>query len=1055
MTSHLDETAAGLQAQGRALRALARSILRSTEGADDVVQEAFAAALAAAPAAAHRAGWLVRVVQNLARRRLRDRARRRLLSGHLPPPAPAPAPDDVLAQVETHRLVAEAVLRLGEPFRRALVLRYWHDLPPRAIARRLGIPVATVKTHLQRGLAELRQRLDRRGERRAWLAALVPLAHPHLAGAAGLAAPAIAALAAMNLKQLSFALVAGLCLGVLVWRGREAPALPAPAPATSGGPAAARGELDGRTREGTDADRAATGPTTAAGPTDRLPATRGDRTCTVVGRIVTAAGLPAADARIRLVHLWERPASPPLAAAAAADGTFALDVPRPHDWIPYTFALADAPGWAVRELHLDAAVQDSIAGDRLDLGTFRLERGVAVTGRVLEADGAPLRARARLLAWDPVRSGSWAAMYGGRTVGFAEPGGRFALADRLSAGRNGTWMLAAVSATGVGWAALEFAAGQDHLDPVEIRLLPGGGVDVRVVDGGGAPVAGARVQAVPYFRPIGLAPMWEPTWGRGGTPHLAEVEALFVRRSDHDGRVRFANLPRRQHPDVRDANRDQPSVEAIVVSASKAGHVTDHATVDPVPGGAADVTIALGAQRRVAFHGTVATADGTRLPGVTVRLNGGDLSSVTDAGGRYALPERAYQGNRAWFLIEGGDVPLTHAQADIPPDGERIAHDFVVERRAPVTGRVVDQSGAPVAGVALHLGVEGGTHQPSTPERTGADGAFAFPDATASHTDLWVRPPEPRSAWRPEPARKLTRRDGEVVTLHRLDGPLVDLTLTIADGRDGAPVSPTEVDLHRLHGSSRDRDTPHPHVALALGAATARQLRPGRYRATVRAADGLQATREFAVPADAPQHRERIELWPPTAVVCTVDATALHAGELARHGGDTLLVLLDSQAERSYAVDAAGERLNYTPNTGAVRLGGETTFRLERVTPDVPLRLHVPNQGLWGEVWFRAAPGTDAHVTLRLVPAGHVAFELPAAWPAGAFEIDVHDGEAWRPLASGRHGGDGGAGARSWPRPAGEVRWRVRLWPADGGDVAERTGTAAVLAGGTAAVRVE
>ncbi|HZN39694.1 MAG TPA: RNA polymerase sigma factor [Planctomycetota bacterium] len=1045
-----DETAAALQGQGRALRALARSILRSTDGADDVVQDAFATALAARPAPANRPAWLTRVVQNLARRRLRDHARREHRHDHLLPPTPAPAVDEVLAQVETHRLVAEAVLQLGEPYRRALVLRFWHDLPPRAIAQRLGLPVATVKTHLQRGLAELRERLDRRtGERRAWLMALVPIAHPHLITAASpLALTTAATLAVMSSKHVVLALAACLCLGVVAWQ----PWAPAPGPVRDA-QAADRAEPVRGALAAKPADALTAQPATAAASpaAERAPATPAERTCRVVGRIVLANDVPAANARIRLLNLWEHSSAPPLSADAIADGTFALTVPRPYAWITYTFALADAPGYAVREMEIGGDQQNAIADDRLDLGTFRLERGVAVAGRVVEADGSPLRARVRLLAWDPSRGGSTCAMFRGRTVGFAEPGGQFALADRLSAGRDGAWMLAAVGALGVGWAKLAFAAGQDHLDPVEIRLLPGGGVDVTVVDAGGVPIADAQVVATPYFKPIGLAPMWEPRWTSHWLPALAELEALWLRRTDASGHARFANLPRRQHPSVRDANQDQSSVEAIIVAADKQGWVSNFAKVDPAAGGEAPVTVAMTRQRRVAFHGKVATPDGTALPGVKVR--GDDVSSTTGDDGRYELPAHTYESDQAYFLVEGGGVPLTHALADIPPDGDRIAHDFVVELRAPVTGRVVDQYGQPVAGVALHLGIAKGVHCPSTPERTGADGVFAFPDAVASHVDLWVRPPDPQTAWRIEQPRALTRRDGEVITLQRLDGPLVDLTLEVVDGRRGAPVSPTEVALRRLHGNTASYEGPYIRAELALGAATATSLRPGRYRATVRASDGLCAEHVFALPADAGKHTERIELWPAVALVCTVDASALPAADLAEWAGRTALVLLDSQTEQSYFVDAAGKRQNYTPNTGAVRFGGEMTFRLERVTPNVPLRVYVPHDELFGEAWFTAAPGADARVTLRLVQSGRLSFALPAAWPEGAWEIDVHDGASWRLLAHGHHRADA-PGACS-VRRAGEVRWRVRLWPANGGEVVERTGTATVRAGATASAVIE
>jgi hypothetical protein len=698
-------------------------------------------------------------------------------------------------------------------------------------------------------------------------------------------------------------------------------------------------------------------------------------------------------------------------------------------------------------VRLDDHVHKTIVGDRLDLGTLRLERGVAVAGRVLEADGSPLRARARLLGWDPARSGSWTAMYGGRTVGFAEPGGEFVLPDRLSAGNSAAWMLAAVSASGVGWAKLTFAAGQTHHDPIEIRLLPGGALDVQVVDPDGVPLPGVRVHATPYFQPIGLAPMWEVS-RYGGEPPLREIEALFVRETSADGRVHFVNLPRRDHPSIRDANRDQRAMPATIVTATRAGFVTNTATADPAADGTTALTIVLTAQRRVVFHGTVATSDGERLPGVTVRLNGDDVADVTDAAGRYELPAHTYESERAYFVVEGGDVPMTLPAADIPKTGDRIAHDFVVARRAPVTGRVVDQSGSPVAGVQVLLGIAGDVHFPSQPEATGADGVFTFPDALASHTDLWVWPPAPQTAWRVEGHRTLTRRDGEVITLHRLEGTLVDLTLAIVDGRSTDAVSPTDVEIQRLCGDTRDQQSAQVRPVLAHGAASARQLPSGRYRATVRGPGGLGAVRDFDVPGARAEHQERIELWPAVTVTCTADPSAIPAADLAARSGQTLLVLLDADDERSQAVDAAGVRLDYTPNTGAFRIGGDLTFRLAGVTPNVARRLRVLDDQWFGETWFTATPGADAHVTLRVLPAGRLEFPVPAAWPTGTVGIDVQVDGTWRQvLAELRLDLVHAQRELTLPRPAGDTTWRVRLWPTDGGATVEHTGTARIVAG--------
>ena len=49
---------------------------------------------------------------------------------------------------------------LPEPQRAALVLRYQEDLTPEEIAAMLGTPLATVKSHLQRGLKLLRAKAE-------------------------------------------------------------------------------------------------------------------------------------------------------------------------------------------------------------------------------------------------------------------------------------------------------------------------------------------------------------------------------------------------------------------------------------------------------------------------------------------------------------------------------------------------------------------------------------------------------------------------------------------------------------------------------------------------------------------------------------------------------------------------------------------------------------------------------------------------------------------------------------------------------------------------------
>ena len=55
----------------------------------------------------------------------------------------------------------ELVATLPETPRMIVVLRYREDLDPSEIADRIGMPVATVKSHLHRSLEMLREKLER------------------------------------------------------------------------------------------------------------------------------------------------------------------------------------------------------------------------------------------------------------------------------------------------------------------------------------------------------------------------------------------------------------------------------------------------------------------------------------------------------------------------------------------------------------------------------------------------------------------------------------------------------------------------------------------------------------------------------------------------------------------------------------------------------------------------------------------------------------------------------------------------------------------------------
>ena len=91
-----------------------------------------------------------------------DSARRRKLRPYVgledaPEPACAAEPGDPLLSRALDRLVAS----LPEKPRMVVILRYQEDMDPSEIAKTLGMPVRTVKSHLQRSLAMLREKLRR------------------------------------------------------------------------------------------------------------------------------------------------------------------------------------------------------------------------------------------------------------------------------------------------------------------------------------------------------------------------------------------------------------------------------------------------------------------------------------------------------------------------------------------------------------------------------------------------------------------------------------------------------------------------------------------------------------------------------------------------------------------------------------------------------------------------------------------------------------------------------------------------------------------------------
>ena len=164
------------------LARLARRLVHDEAEADDAVQETWLRVLESEGVAPHSPrAWLAGVLRNVVAGRRRGASRSQAREAFVAREGEAVegASDTLesLVVLERQGALIELVLALPEEQRRAIVLRYYDELPPRVIAERERTSVHTVKSRLQRGLEKLREELERRhGERGAWAAWLMPLA---------------------------------------------------------------------------------------------------------------------------------------------------------------------------------------------------------------------------------------------------------------------------------------------------------------------------------------------------------------------------------------------------------------------------------------------------------------------------------------------------------------------------------------------------------------------------------------------------------------------------------------------------------------------------------------------------------------------------------------------------------------------------------------------------------------------------------------------------------------------------------------------------------------
>ncbi|MEZ5989718.1 MAG: sigma-70 family RNA polymerase sigma factor [Planctomycetota bacterium] len=542
------------------VRRIARSLLFDENQVDDVVQQAWIAALRKGPSqpGALRS-WLATVTRNLALNSRRGQGRRDNHERRVQPRELAPSAAEIAQREEMRRVVVEEVLRMPEPYRSTLVLRYLEELEPKEIARRTGDPASTVRVRLKRGLEQLRARLDARngGDRRGWMLALVPFA----ATGAGVAAYAGQAGLSLGAKLSAAAVVvaAGTWWLLQGFGASHADEITPVVPQDREVVHDAAADRDAGAGEEVGDARTALVPEDDAG---ELPAAAraGFR-----GRLVDPAGEPVAHARLallsgdvfrnfyaRLTTSGSRGPNRVTDQSARSDeaGRFAFDGVWPRSF----YVLAAGREDPREQRRILTTIPEP--GQVVDLGDVVLSETVALEGRVVDADGHPVAG-----AW------VWATAFPGLAVDVAkaqhlDPDGW--LLQLLDDGRADPWSLELVpSATwdalplpwtrtdGEGryrlallpdedWAVVASAWPFEPWFRPRLKLKPGKPKELdielghgttlqgHVVGDDGRPVPGAEVLVAPE-------------------PKLDRVPVAFAGRivtTDAEGRFRRAGLPR-------------------------------------------------------------------------------------------------------------------------------------------------------------------------------------------------------------------------------------------------------------------------------------------------------------------------------------------------------------------------------------------------------------------------------------------------------------------------------------------------------------------------------
>ncbi|MCC6406636.1 MAG: sigma-70 family RNA polymerase sigma factor [Planctomycetes bacterium] len=645
-----------------ALRRLSAGLARREDARDDLVQDTLLRALLAPPPTLSWR-WLAATLRRRSIDHARRAERRERHELATEPDPVAPSAEDIALQLELQSELNAAVRALREPYQRVVYLRFIEDRTPTEIAHALGVPVKTIKTQLARGLAELRERLERRyGRGLPGLALLLP------STTAPSAAAGFAGLFVMLKKVASSIAVLVALLGLWYTLSSAPPASSEPAQVAD-----ARGELPSRGERELSLAATSDEARRSAGDAPAVAAPSAPGTSELRVTVRWSDGTPASKVGVRIFSAATRRPLGGEGLLESDGGGVARFARAPNEPL---FVRADR-GTEV------GPVAPATHGDDVREVELALEPGVAVQGRVVDPRGVGLAGAEIVLA----SGGSdWLSV---DRLARSGPDGGFELRDvprRLS--------LVALAA---GFAPsepedLELATGEPPFR-LELELTKEGGDLIgQVVQAGGAPVPFAWVALVRIER-------WTPRFD--GT--MAEALGPRALPCDFEGRFRFEGVDAGTWP----LHVCAPGFALATTTASIERGRTSEVQVELVRGGE--------------LQGTVRDAEGRPVAGAFVRAFDaavsprylgmgqydernafGSPTTSSDAEGRYRLGPLWPDEVHVYASSPRGDdqhVDQRELRAEIvlqPRAGEVLAWDPVLAPGPTIRGRVIYADGTPM-----------------------------------------------------------------------------------------------------------------------------------------------------------------------------------------------------------------------------------------------------------------------------------------------------------------------------------------------------------------------